>query len=110
MINRFIFGHGVVIYYIFHHLPYNKACFFFFFFLFFFFVFFFCFFFFKRKIENFSGKFLIFFLIFAQDINCFEAQIRKIGIPLHSGGFRGGSRGSLEPPSGPKLFHFHGIF
>ena len=24
MINRFIFGHGVVIYYIFHHLPYNK--------------------------------------------------------------------------------------
>ena len=29
---------------------------------------------------------------------------------LDSGGFRGGSRGSLEPPSGPKLFHFHGIF
>ena len=27
-----------------------------------------------------------------------------------SGGFRGGSRGSLEPPSGPKLFHFHGKF
>ena len=23
-----------------------------------------------------------------------------------SGGFRGGSRGSLEPPSGPKLFYF----
>ena len=28
----------------------------------------------------------------------------------NSGGFRGGSRGSLEPPSGPKLFHFHGKF
>ena len=27
-----------------------------------------------------------------------------------SGGFRGGSRGSLEPPSGAKLFHFHGEF
>ena len=27
-----------------------------------------------------------------------------------SGGFRGGSRGSLEPPSGPKLFHFRGEF
>ena len=27
-----------------------------------------------------------------------------------SGGFRGGSRGSLEPPSGPKLFNFHGDF
>ena len=27
-----------------------------------------------------------------------------------SGGFRGGSRGSFEPPSGPKLFHFHGKF
>ena len=25
-----------------------------------------------------------------------------------SGGFRGGSGGSLEPPSGTKLFHFHG--
>ena len=25
-------------------------------------------------------------------------------------GFRGGSRGSLEPPSGLKLFHFHGEF
>ena len=29
---------------------------------------------------------------------------------ISSGGFRGGSRGSLEPPSGPKLFHFHGKF
>ena len=27
-----------------------------------------------------------------------------------SGGFRGGSRGSLEPPSGPTLFRFHGEF
>ena len=27
-----------------------------------------------------------------------------------SGGFRGGSRGSLEPPSGAKLFNFHGEF
>ena len=27
-----------------------------------------------------------------------------------SGGFRGGSRGSLEPPSGTKLFRFHGEF
>ena len=27
-----------------------------------------------------------------------------------SGGFRGGSRGSLEPPSGPKVFHFHREF
>ena len=27
-----------------------------------------------------------------------------------SGGFRGGSRGSLEPTSGSKLFHFHGEF
>ena len=27
-----------------------------------------------------------------------------------SGGFRGGSKGSLEPPSGTKLFHFHGEF
>ena len=27
-----------------------------------------------------------------------------------SGGFRGGSRGSLEPPSGAKLFHFHREF
>ena len=26
---------------------------------------------------------------------------------LCSGGFRGGSRGSLEPPSGAKLFNFH---
>ena len=25
-----------------------------------------------------------------------------------SGGFRGGSGGSLEPPLGTKLFHFHG--
>ena len=25
-----------------------------------------------------------------------------------SGGFRGGSGGSLEPPSGTKLFRFHG--
>ena len=25
-----------------------------------------------------------------------------------SGGFRGGSGGSLEPPSGTKLFQFHG--
>ena len=29
---------------------------------------------------------------------------------IYSGGFRGGSRGSLEPPSGTKLFHFHGEF
>ena len=29
---------------------------------------------------------------------------------MYSGGFRGGSRGSLEPPSGAKLFHFHGEF
>ena len=27
-----------------------------------------------------------------------------------SGGFRGGSRGSLKPPSGPTLFRFHGEF
>ena len=27
-----------------------------------------------------------------------------------SGGFRGGSRSSLEPPSGAKLFRFHGEF
>ena len=27
---------------------------------------------------------------------------------LHRGGFRGGSGGSLEPPSGTKLFQFHG--
>ena len=27
-----------------------------------------------------------------------------------SGGFRGGSGGSLEPPSAAKLFHFHGEF
>ena len=27
-----------------------------------------------------------------------------------SGGFRGGSRGSLEPPYGPKSFHFHEEF
>ena len=27
-----------------------------------------------------------------------------------SGGFRGGSRGSLEPPSGPTLFRFNGEF
>ena len=27
---------------------------------------------------------------------------------LFSGGFRGGSGGSLEPPSGTKLFQFHG--
>ena len=27
-----------------------------------------------------------------------------------SGGFGGGSGGSLEPPSGTKLFHFHGEF
>ena len=26
------------------------------------------------------------------------------------GGFRGGSRGSLEPPSGAEFFHFHGEF
>ena len=26
----------------------------------------------------------------------------------YSGGFRGGSGGSLEPPSGFKLFQFHG--
>ena len=26
----------------------------------------------------------------------------------NSGGFRGGSGGSLEPPSGTKLFQFHG--
>ena len=29
---------------------------------------------------------------------------------VSSGRFRGGSRGSLEPPSGAKLFHFHGEF
>ena len=27
-----------------------------------------------------------------------------------SGGFSGGSRGSLEPPSGVEFFHFHGEF
>ena len=27
-----------------------------------------------------------------------------------SGGFRGGSKGSLKPPSWPKLFYFHGEF
>ena len=27
-----------------------------------------------------------------------------------SGRFRGDSRGSLKPPSGDKLFHFHGEF
>ena len=27
---------------------------------------------------------------------------------MSSGGFRGGSGGSLEPPSGSKLFQFHG--
>ena len=32
--------------------------------------------------------------------------IRETG--LYSGGFRGGSGGSPEPPSGAKLFHFHG--
>ena len=29
---------------------------------------------------------------------------------MFSGGFRGGSRGSLEPTSGPTLFRFHGEF
>ena len=29
---------------------------------------------------------------------------------IPSGGFRGGSRGSLEPSSGAKLFPFHGEF
>ena len=28
----------------------------------------------------------------------------------NSGGFRGGSRGSLEPPSRPELFYLHGEF
>ena len=44
-------------------------------------------------------------------------QSRTITKPMHSqamvsasGGFRGGSRGSLEPPSWPKLFHFHEEF
>ena len=35
-------------------------------------------------------------------------QVMTENIP--SGGFRGGSRGSLEPPSGPTLFRFHGEF
>ena len=34
----------------------------------------------------------------------------KFGNAAFSGGFRGGSRGSLEPPSGAKIFHFHGEF
>ena len=29
-------------------------------------------------------------------------------LTLFSGGFRGGSGGSLEPPSGSKFFQFHG--
>ena len=29
---------------------------------------------------------------------------------INSGGFRGGSRGSLEPPSRPELFYLHGEF
>ena len=37
-------------------------------------------------------------------------QDSDIFMPYGSGGFRGGSRGSLEPPSGPKLFHFHREF
>ena len=46
------------------------------------------------KIENFVGKFLIFFLIFAPKIDCwywlgthnlcFGAKIREIGMPLRS--------------------------
>ena len=31
-------------------------------------------------------------------------------VVLSSGGFRGGSGGSNEPPLQPKLFHFHGEF
>ena len=56
--------------------------------------------FFRSKIDNFRGKFLIFFLIFAAQIIdcgytaeavvtsthnlCFGAKIRKIGIPLQT--------------------------
>ena len=36
---------------------------------------------------------------------CWNFNIQKF-----IGGFRMGSRGSLEPPSGPKLFYFHGEF
>ena len=47
--------------------------------------------------------------------SCFYLkQSTSVGYPLvmisPSGGFRGGSRGSLEPPSGPTLFNFHGAF
>ena len=36
-------------------------------------------------------------------------KLRHFGINIEvSGGFRGGSGGSLEPPSGTKLFQFHG--
>ena len=33
---------------------------------------------------------------------------RELGLSVPSGGFRGGSRGSLKPPTGAKLFQFHG--
>ena len=49
--------------------------------------------FFRSKIDNFQRKIFDIFLIFAQNIEavltsthnlCFEAKIRKIGIPLHT--------------------------
>ena len=43
----------------------------------------------------------------------FHIQHLRVGgtnICVFSGGFRGGSRGSLEPPSGAKLSNFHGQF
>ena len=39
-----------------------------------------------------------------------KATLTPLTAIINSGGFRGGSGGSLEPPSpyGIKLFHFHG--
>ena len=42
---------------------------------------------------------------FNRDTQTVYSSVRPI---IFSGGFRGGSGGSLEPPSGTKLFHFHG--
>ena len=39
---------------------------------------------------------------------CIESRTMCSRILYYSGGFRGGSGGSLEPPSVTKLFHFQG--
>ena len=49
-----------------------------------------------------------FMLFYFDNVYTIKLHIKGIGSRYYSGGFRGGSGGSLEPPSGTKLFQFHG--